>query len=844
MIGGHGFRLATDQQFYYSRATEPTTTHRFDSEAEAGEQSLSPLPWIKSQSSFHGGAGQQNLEQGLTSFEYQQEKIDHIRYDTSLGVDPWTIGKVSRLPDCRLYNFGFTSSCAVTATVGGIDYAILGGVGGLFQAAWTSGPDADPVVTRISLINSTYLNDANVTVTSLTTDGSSYYGVAQLTAVGYNPNILTYVFAGSVNSTSTPEAIYRVPNLLLGAAYHNLCTNPSFENNTTDWHTFTQTPSLAVDPPGPTLARSTTRQFVGAASGKYTAIGGILAQASTGKMGEGAVILLNGLTVGAVYTVSCYVYVETGNVAHQIVVGSAGHLNGRGAQTTAVGQWQRVEGTLTAATASMYFGVGNAEGTTSVVGGVFYVDAMKIEQSSWSSIDYFDGDTVDTSTYNYTWDGTAGNSSSTATPLTTVAQTPAIVGWQKARLVGLLGRSLYELDPQAPVHSDLPDTARYTNPSPGWTWTAIAESPTGILAAGYAGNQASILEFTLDTAGGTPFLSGGSSVAQLPVGEQINMMEPVLGNWLAMATGKGIRVGTFDTYTGNLKVGPLSVSTSSSCLDVASRDRFVYGGFTNQQADGKTGLVRVDLTMLVDVAGRMAYAPDLRPPTTAPTGLGTVNSVNVLPLSGRMVWITPEGIHVEGNGPGTNGSAWIRTSRIRYNTAEMKLFKLGRLHGALDVGNITVTGIVPFGVTENLGTFGFDLDGDPGEFRLPGGLNEWIQLQFSLDGATSALNSYQAKAYPAPARQHVYTITVNCFRNETDRFGLDVTDPETPRQRLQNLVDLEEVGNEIRYVEFTNEGSVAQLVLIDQLEFRSFSRPNIEDDFGGYITLRLRTTEH
>jgi hypothetical protein len=255
---------------------------------------------------------------------------------------------------------------------------------------------------------------------------------------------------------------------------------------------------------------------------------------------------------------------------------------------------------------------------------------MKIEQSSWSSVSYFDGDTADTPTYSYTWDGATGNSSSSATPLVTVAQTPCIIGWNKARLVGLLGRSMYELDPSAPVHSDLPDP-RFTSPSPGWTWTSAAESPTGILAAGTAGNQTSILEFTLDSSGGTPFLSGGSSIAQLPVGETINQMEPVLGTWLAMATSAGVRVGTFDTYTGRLKVGPVSVTTNSACLDVATRDRYVYAGYTNQQADGKTGLVRLDLSMEVDIAGRLAHASDLRPPTTAPTGLGAVTSVNVLP---------------------------------------------------------------------------------------------------------------------------------------------------------------------------------------------------------------------
>jgi hypothetical protein len=428
MVGGHGFRLATDQQFAYVRGSEPTTTHRFDSSLEPGEQSLSPLPWIKSQSSFHGGAGQLNLEQGLTAFQYQQEQVEHIRFDNCQGVDVWTPGQVTRLPDTRFFNFGFTSTCAVTATVGGIDYAIIGGAGGLYQAAWTSGPDADPVVTRISLVNSTYVNDANCNVTSLTTDGSSYYGIVQMTSVGYNPNILTYVFAGSVNSTTTPEAIYRVPNLLQGPAFHNLCTNPSFENNLTDWNLYYQTPTLNYNPVFSAgygnFARSTTRQFVGAASCQYTAVGGKLAQASTGKYGEG--ILLQVPTVaGQVYTVSAYVYVEPGGTMQQVVNGGLTGFFGRGSTTSAFSTWQRVEATFTALSTTTIVGIGNAEGTTSVASSVIYVDAVKIENSSWSSIDYFDGSTAATSTYTYSWDGTAGNSTSTANPWSPSLRRPA-----------------------------------------------------------------------------------------------------------------------------------------------------------------------------------------------------------------------------------------------------------------------------------------------------------------------------------------------------------------------------------------------------------------------------------
>ena len=90
---GHGFRMATDTQFVYSRASEQTTTHRFDASVEVGEQSLSAMPWLKAQSSFHAGAGQLNLEQGFTAFQYQQEQIEHIRFDTCLGVDCWDGGQ-------------------------------------------------------------------------------------------------------------------------------------------------------------------------------------------------------------------------------------------------------------------------------------------------------------------------------------------------------------------------------------------------------------------------------------------------------------------------------------------------------------------------------------------------------------------------------------------------------------------------------------------------------------------------------------------------------------------------------------------------------------------------------
>jgi hypothetical protein len=828
MVGGQGFRLATDQTFPYVRQTEPTTVQRFDSNQDPGEQSLSPLPWIKSQESFHGGAGQLNLEHGRSTFQYQQEQIDHIRFDTCQGVDVWTPGTVARLPDAHFFNFGFTSTVTVTATVGGIDYAVIGGLGGLYMASWPSGPDASPVVTAVDLSGSTFGDSANCNITSITTDGVSYYALVQLVTVAPlgSPSVMTYVISGPIGSTAPPNILYTVPQSASGLPRTNLCTNPSFGLDTTGW---------SNGQAGASLAQSSAQSWTGGTSMK--AVWGTSAAQTQ------SVIMSFATTPGRQYALSGYVYVPSGNPRVAIGGTKTGFLPAAGAisaPSSVLNNWQRLYATYTAtsATSQIVFQAYDAP----TAGQFLYIDAVLIEDSP-SLGSYFAGGTTPTSTYTFSWNGASNESTSLATPIGATVNVPGVVGWAKERLVGGLGQSIYELALTTSGFAPLP-APRYTHPVSACTWTAVSESPQGILVANLVGGQSAILEFTLDATGGTPVLSGGASIASLPTGEQVLAMQSYLASFLGVGTSSGVRVGTFDTYTGALNLGPLTVSTTAPVLAIDGRDRFIYAGYTNQQADGKTGLVRLDLSMVTDTAGRLAYAPDLRPPTTAPTGLGAVTGLALLPTSDRLIFVTPEGIHVEGSGPGSDGAAWLRTSRIRYDTAELKLFKRGRVHGSLASAEIQITGITPYGVgDQNLGTYGFVTGtDDPGEFLLPAGLHPWIQLQFSLIGSTVSLDSYQVKALPAPKRQHIIQVTGSCFTDEIDRFGLEVTDPVQPRQRYQNVLDMEAVGDEVTFVEFTNFGAVAEAVVIDQIQYQSFARPTIEDDFGGWITFKMRST--
>jgi hypothetical protein len=440
----------------------------------------------------------------------------------------------------------------------------------------------------------------------------------------------------------------------------------------------------------------------------------------------------------------------------------------------------------------------------------------------------------------YVVKGVLGTSTA-PTALYNCAGTTGIVSWTKARLMAALGKNIYQLNVAATAHAVLPTTS-YTYPGAQWTWAAVSESPGGMLFAGSDGTRSLIISLGLSNTGGTPTLDGGTVVGRFSLGEFVYSMEDMLASFLVVGTNKGIHVCTYDTYTGNLKINAASVNVNQPVYSLTSRDRLVYGSYTNQQVDGTTGLVAVDVSMVVDPAGRNAWAPSLRPPSSYTPSHSSVKTVTVLPNSERIVWTTEDGIFVEGASPGSNGDAYFRTSRIRYDTVEQKFFKLALIRGSFANSDVEVIGKLPDGVAVPLGTFGHTLN-DMDEFGLTG-LSEWLQLEFHLKGAGCIFNTYQVKAYPAPRTAELITFTVNCFQDEVDKYGDDANDPQLPRDRWEAVRGMHAAGAEITLVEFTNTTPVVKKVLIDQLEFRSFTPPSDTSDFGGRITVQLRTTEN
>ena len=93
-ISGFNFLYATSEQDPIIRETGKFRRERIDTERNPGEQSLDSGLWIRSQASWHYGAGLSSAE----PLEIASDEAS-FRFYKSGGVDPWTPGQLQLLHD-------------------------------------------------------------------------------------------------------------------------------------------------------------------------------------------------------------------------------------------------------------------------------------------------------------------------------------------------------------------------------------------------------------------------------------------------------------------------------------------------------------------------------------------------------------------------------------------------------------------------------------------------------------------------------------------------------------------------------------------------------------------------
>lgn len=426
------------------------------------------------------------------------------------------------------------------------------------------------------------------------------------------------------------------------------------------------------------------------------------------------------------------------------------------------------------------------------------------------------------------------------TPLTTeLSWHVPRVWWVKSRLIIAINNALYEVGAGSTgVIGTTAGRELYRHPLHDWEWTDVTEVGGAILASGFDGSTSAIIRFTVELDDAQqPILSGGSQVAQMPVGERITAMQVYLGSSIVLGTSSGVRVGAVSA-AGDVQYGPLTVETANPVVDIAFRDRFAYAAVTAGLPDGSSGAVRIDLSAPMGDAGRYAYAWDMACGTSDEATSVSLVGDRVVLAAGRRLWRQHATEYVP--------QGWLETGRIRYGTAEPKAFRLMRAVVETNGGGVGITTIAPDGSEHRVVEFtdAFRTE-DEVAVRVPGrDVNQFLSFRAYLSSpphrtTTPVVSALSVKAVPAASRVRLYQFPLSCYDVETDRHGNTYGARGRAYAALAALEELEEQSRPVPVVDNrTGEAFVGQ---IDTVDFQSNNPPSRENDnFGGIAVVTVR----
>ena len=176
-IAGLPFFLMNTDDSPYRRVTAQYRKQQIDQTREAGEQTLTGW-WLRSQSSFHLGAG-------IKFFEPQQEESLRFQYTESKGLDVFTRGQASLLYDTASFYSGAAPAQLIGVNDGTNDCILV-----------TDGTALKKITTGATSSTYTQAGTAS-TIFSLTTNGKQYFFING-----------THVHRGNLAGTTSDTEIY------------------------------------------------------------------------------------------------------------------------------------------------------------------------------------------------------------------------------------------------------------------------------------------------------------------------------------------------------------------------------------------------------------------------------------------------------------------------------------------------------------------------------------------------------------------------------------------------------------------------------------------------------------
>ena len=178
-FAGLPFFLAASDEQPYRRVTAQYRKQQIDQTREPGEQTLTGW-WVRSQSSFHLGAG-------IKYFEPIQEESLRFQYTESKGIDVWTRGQATLLNDTASFYSGSAPAQMIGVNDGTNDCIFV-----------TDGSALKKITTGGTSTTITQAGTAS-TIYSLTTNGKQYFFVNG-----------THVHRGNLAGTTSDAEIYNI----------------------------------------------------------------------------------------------------------------------------------------------------------------------------------------------------------------------------------------------------------------------------------------------------------------------------------------------------------------------------------------------------------------------------------------------------------------------------------------------------------------------------------------------------------------------------------------------------------------------------------------------------------
>jgi hypothetical protein len=416
----------------------------------------------------------------------------------------------------------------------------------------------------------------------------------------------------------------------------------------------------------------------------------------------------------------------------------------------------------------------------------------------------------------------------------------AVMEYTKERIVMCVNDKVYEFSSTA---SALP-TAVYSHNDPDHIFTSITSSGVAIYVSGYSGIQSNIYKFTLSAVGAMPTLTSAITAAELPVGEIVFKIAYYLGN-MAIGTSQGMRMADVaGAQDGSITYGGLIFESEQPVYDFAFRDRYIWAA---SGVDGQVGVTRVDMGQPLGNL-QFPYAYDLYDPedtlghhTTACAFLGDTYRLAFCNAGNG----TDGTIYIESEST-LLAQGTIRTGYVRYNTLELKIYKL--MQARIDTTNGGL-GIDSIDYEDNffrIGTFAQQSTVPEININYPQASQEYLGFQFTLTRSTTDVTKgplftgYQIKALPAIPRQRLIQYPLSCFDHESDHFGVEVGYEGSAYQRMTQLESIENVGDTIRVEDFrTGESYIG---LIEEMSFINATPSDKRfSGYGGTLLVTIRT---